>query len=84
VAGVRAEDLHVHAGGSGVAHSLAARVRRIEILSDQRLVHLALDGGSQEVVSAVPGAAGFTADAAVDVELRRVLWFDAQGHRVAA
>jgi multiple sugar transport system ATP-binding protein len=86
-AGVRAEHLHVHATAADSPQSgaavLRARVKRIEILSDQRLVHLALADGEHELVSVAPGAAALEPGAQVHVELRRVLWFDAQGQRVA-
>ena len=80
-AGVRAEHLHLHAA-NGVASGLRAEVRRIEILSDQRLVHLALAGGAHDIVSAAPADTALEAGAAVAVELRRVLWFDAAGQRI--
>jgi multiple sugar transport system ATP-binding protein len=82
-AGVRAEHLHVHAGNMNGAAGLRAQVRRIEILSDQRLVHLALADGAHELVSVAPSAGALEPGAQVQVELRRVLWFDAQGQRVA-
>jgi multiple sugar transport system ATP-binding protein len=81
-AGVRAEHLHVHAANGSAAAGLRAQVRRIEILSDQRLVHLALAGGAHEIVSAAPADTALEAGAAVAVELRRVLWFDAAGQRI--
>ncbi len=83
-AGVRAEHLHVHAGPTGAANGVRAQVRRIEILSDQRLVHLALADGAHELVSAAPSDAALVPGAPVSVELRRVLWFDAAGKRIAA
>ena len=84
-AGVRAEHLHLSAvSGATGGSSLAATVRRVEILSDQRLVHLALADGAHELVSAAPSDAALAPGASVAVELRRVLWFDAHGQRVAA
>ena len=82
-AGVRAEHLHVHASEAAAVRGVRAQVRRIEILSDQRLVHLALANGAHELVSAAPSEGGLMPGAQVSVELRRVLWFDAQGQRVA-
>jgi multiple sugar transport system ATP-binding protein len=82
--GVRAEHLLVHAADQAVGPTLAAQVRRIEILSDQRLVHLALAEGGHEVVSAAFSEAGLEPGAQVRVQMRRVLWFDAEGQRVAA
>ncbi len=81
--GVRAEHLHVHAGPTPAANGVCAQVRRIEILSDQRLVHLALADGAHELVSAAPSDAALVPGAQVSVELRRVLWFDAAGKRIA-
>ena len=89
-AGAGAE-ARVHASASPNAHSLRAgahtavpaQVRRIEILSDQRLVHLALAHSAHELVSAAPSDAALVPGAAVSVELRRVLWFDAAGQRIA-
>ena len=82
-AGVRAEHLHVHAGQTPAANGVRAQVRRIEILSDQRLVHLALADGAHELVSVAPSDAALLPGAWVSVELRRVLWFDVAGRRVA-
>jgi multiple sugar transport system ATP-binding protein len=81
--GVRAEHLHVHAGPTPAANGVHAEVRRVEILSDQRLVHLALADGAHELVSAAPSDAALVPGAMVSVELRRVLWFDAAGKRIA-
>ena len=81
--GVRAEHLHVHAGPTPAANGVRAQVRRIEILSDQRLVHLALADGAHDLVSAAPSEAALLPGALVSVELRRVLWFDTAGQRIA-
>jgi multiple sugar transport system ATP-binding protein len=84
--GVRAE--HVVLNGSGSANGLTAEVRRIEILSDQRLVHMVIaadDGSAQALVSA--GASTFSSLAPgqkVAVSLARTLSFDAAGQRLAA
>ena len=84
--GVRAE--HVVLNGSGSTKGLTAEVRRIEILSDQRLVHMVItapDGSAQSLVSA--GASTFTSLAPgqkVAVSLARTLSFDAAGQRLAA
>jgi multiple sugar transport system ATP-binding protein len=80
--GVRAEHLHVHSDGAALAHPLRAQVRRIEILSDQRLVHLALADGEHELVSAAPSAGLLESGSTVGLELRQTLWFDAGGRRV--
>ena len=83
-AGVRAENLHVHADATLPTHGLRAQVRRIEILSDQRLVHLALSDGAHELVSAAPAAGGVEPGSEVRLELGRPLWFDQAGVRIRA
>jgi multiple sugar transport system ATP-binding protein len=82
--GVRAEHLLVHAEGAAPSQRLRAEVHRIEILSDQRLVHLSWAEGLHSAVSAAFSDADLEPGAAVDVELRRALWFDAEGRRIAA
>ena len=81
--GVRAEHLHVHAPSNAGGLALRATVRRIEILSDQRLVHLSLVDCATELISAAPAAGSVEPGSEVSVELARPLWFDAAGHRVA-
>lgn len=92
--GVRAEHvvLSVSAptpsGSSAVAGLLRAEVRRVEILSDQRLVHLGItasDGSVQPLVSA--GASALTSlqpGQKVEVNFLRTLSFNAAGQRLAA
>jgi multiple sugar transport system ATP-binding protein len=85
--GVRAEHLRVHGRGAPVAGghaALDATIRRIEILSDQRLLHLALDGSAHELVSAAPAQRSLGPGDAVTVELGRPLWFDGDGRRIVA
>ena len=82
--GVRAEHLHLRNGDAGAGPSLGATVRRIELLSDQRLVHLALAGSAVELVSAAPATGALEPGSQVKVALDRPLWFDAAGRRVAA
>ena len=81
--GIRAEHLHVQAA-TPAAGRLRATVRRIEILSDQRLVHLALADSAAELISAAPARGSVEPGSEVAVELDRPLWFDAAGRRVAA
>jgi multiple sugar transport system ATP-binding protein len=81
-AGLRAEHLLLHAAPAG--DGVAARVQRLEHLSDQRLAHLVLDGSDQAVVAALPPASTVAAGDAVRLHWRRVLWFDDQGRRVPA
>jgi len=81
--GIRAEHLHVQAATPAPGR-LRATVRRIEILSDQRLVHLALADSAAELISAAPARGSVEPGSEVAVELDRPLWFDAAGRRVAA
>jgi multiple sugar transport system ATP-binding protein len=80
--GVRAEQARLHPAGAS-AHA-TARVHRIELLSDQHLVHLALDGSASELIVAAPLGARHAPGDAVAVELLRPLWFDELGQRIAA
>jgi len=81
--GIRAEHLHVRAASDAGGPALRATVRRIEILSDQRLVHLALADSAAELISAAPASGAVEPGNDVRVELGRALWFDAAGRRVA-
>jgi multiple sugar transport system ATP-binding protein len=80
--GVRAEQARLRAPGSG-GHA-RARVHRVELLSDQHLVHLALDGSGAALVVAAPLDERHDPGANVGVELLRPLWFNDSGHRIAA
>jgi len=82
--GVRAEHLHLRNGAAGREPALRATVRRIELLSDQRLVHLALADGAAELISAAPATGAVEPGSQVSVDMDRPLWFDAAGRRVAA
>ncbi len=81
--GVRADNLHVQGAAAAARPALRAIVKRIEILSDQRLVHLELPDTSTELVSAAPATGTVEPGNEVRVELGRPLWFDASGRRVA-
>jgi multiple sugar transport system ATP-binding protein len=80
--GVRAEHLRLHRDGAAAVGEATARVRRIERLSDQLLVHVGLDGHETELVTLAPPGSHFEHDDAVRVELLQPLWFDATGQRV--
>jgi multiple sugar transport system ATP-binding protein len=80
--GVRAEQARLHAPGKG-SHA-RARVHRIELLSDQHLVHLKLEGSEADLVVVAPMGQAHEPGAAVEVEMLRPLWFDAGGQRLAA
>lgn len=85
--GVRAEHVMVNNGNSP-AGGLSAEVRRIEILSDQRLVHMVItsgDGSMHTLVSAGTAIqSGLEPGQQVAVTLSRTLSFDAAGQRLAA
>jgi multiple sugar transport system ATP-binding protein len=81
--GVRAEHVRLRAPTAASAQR-GARVKRIEQLSDQHLIHVHLDESDQELVSAVADGMSWETGDAVHVELLRPLWFDAAGRRLAA
>jgi multiple sugar transport system ATP-binding protein len=90
-AGLRAEHLHLHhKGATGSAPDgpgAPAQVVRIERLSDQHLVHVALpadDGSSHELVAAPPGPCHVAPGDAVHVHVQQALWFGADGQRITA
>jgi multiple sugar transport system ATP-binding protein len=89
--GVRAEHLRLHANGADRAVEAGhanARVKRIERLSDQHLVHVGLDAGpdgkGHELITAAPPGSRFEHNDTVRVELLQAMWFDAAGQRIAA
>ncbi|KNZ30689.1 MAG: ABC transporter ATP-binding protein [Methylibium sp. NZG] len=92
--GVRAEHLRLHHHGPAVdladaATTLSrghasARVKRVERLSDQHLVHVGLEGDGIELITAAPAGSHYEHDDAVRVELLQPMWFDADGQRIAA
>ena len=79
--GVRAEHLRIHPRSTDTTHR-AARVRRIERLSDLHLVHVAPEGSDEEWVVSAPDSQSFEPNDAVHIELLRPLWFDASGQRI--
>ncbi|MES1161632.1 MAG: ABC transporter ATP-binding protein, partial [Rhizobacter sp.] len=81
--GARAEHLRLHRDAIDLTLR-SARVRRIERLSDQHLVHVGLDGTDQEVITAASAGSSFEPGDSVGVELMQPLWFDADGQRVRA
>jgi multiple sugar transport system ATP-binding protein len=80
--GIRSEHLAVRSGSATGA--IAGRVLRVERLSDQHLVHVQVAGTDQELTSATPAATGLEPGDAVNLQVRRALWFDAAGQRIAA
>lgn len=81
--GIRSEHLLLHAestterGTAGAAH-----VVRVERLSDQYLAHVVIDGSGHELVAATTANPELTAGDAVQLELRRALWFGADEQRI--
>ena len=81
--GARAEHLRLHRDMTQSGYR-SARVRRVERLSDQHLVHVGLDDTDHELITAAPTGLSFEPGDAVGVELLQPLWFDADGQRVRA
>jgi multiple sugar transport system ATP-binding protein len=81
--GIRCEHLSLRRAGAEAAE-LTARVLRVERLSDQHLVHVQVSGTHQELVSATPAGTSLESGDAVNLEVRRALWFDASGQRLSA
>jgi multiple sugar transport system ATP-binding protein len=81
--GIRSEHLILstapaaHGGDQNVA-----RVLRIERLSDQYLVHVAIDGGKYELIAASAVQSTAQVGDPVQVSVRRALWFDASEQRI--
>jgi multiple sugar transport system ATP-binding protein len=81
--GVRAEHVLLRRGDAGDGCN-AARVKRIERLSDQYLVHLALVGSEQDLMASAHPGGLFEPGEPVCLEMLQSLWFDAAGQRVRA
>jgi multiple sugar transport system ATP-binding protein len=81
--GARAEQLRLHRNGSTAGHA-GAQVHRIELLSDQHLVHVTLKDTDHQVVTAAPPGQRFEPGEPVRLELIQPLWFDDAGARVSA
>ena len=73
-----AERLRLHRTGVG----RAASVRRIERLSDQHLVHVALTESPYELITSAPPGSHFEPGDTVHVEALQPMWFDADGRRI--
>ena len=83
--GIRAEHLKLeNPRHAPQAAPCAARVLRIERLSDQHLVHLSLDGTAHELVAASAAGSRVEPGDAVQLNLLQPLWFDTAGQRIAA
>jgi multiple sugar transport system ATP-binding protein len=76
--GARAEHIHL-----GTARGIKTIIRRSEQLSDQHVVHLALDGvQSPDIVTVAPPGMHYTVGQPVNLEIRQPFWFDAAGQRI--
>lgn len=82
--GVRAEQARLHPADQGAVSPTHARARvhRIELLSDQHLVHLKLEGSDADLVVAAPMDQSHEPGTAVGVEMLSPLWFGADGQRL--
>ncbi|MFM2400241.1 MAG: hypothetical protein RL341_2398 [Pseudomonadota bacterium] len=84
-AGIRSEHLvPIENAKSTSEQKLAARVLRIERLSDQSLVHVMLDGSEHELICASQEHSSLEPGAAVYLQLLNAFWFDAAGQRIHA
>jgi len=80
--GLRAEHLHICEPDTAFAHRIAARVTRLERLSDQYLLHMQLmDGHTDLVVAAKPEQLALPGET-VSLAVTHSLWFDEKGKRV--
>jgi multiple sugar transport system ATP-binding protein len=81
--GVRSEHLRLEVGalGKGMA---TATVLRVERLSDQHLVHVAVANTGHELVSASTSATHLEPGSQVQLHVQRALCFDAAGQRIQA
>ena len=83
--GIRAEHVKLVSGDSALSSEFcAARVLRIERLSDQHLVHVSLSGTQHELIAAPPPGISLQPGDAVQLNLLQPLWFDAAGQRIDA
>jgi multiple sugar transport system ATP-binding protein len=82
--GIRSEHLALDGTATSSGPTTAAKVLRVERLSDQCLVHVALDGSEHELICAPPAATQLTAGDAVHLRVQRAFWFDANGQRISA
>ena len=82
--GVRAEHIRLHANaepGGGSAHA-EVKVKRVERLSDQFLMHLDLAGTEHDLIASAHPSQVFNQGETLGLELVQSLWFDDAGQRV--
>ncbi len=81
--GIRSEHIALEPDALAVSKdTAAAKVLRVERLSDQVLVHVALVDSQQELVCAPARGTSLTSGAAVRIRVQRAFWFDADGRRI--
>jgi multiple sugar transport system ATP-binding protein len=80
--GIRSEHVILTAKPTTTSGTIDARVSRIERLSDQYLVHAAIDNSAHEIISASSANPSVEPGDTVHVEVRRALWFGADGQRI--
>jgi multiple sugar transport system ATP-binding protein len=83
VFGIRSENAELDFGKTATSDvSAAGRITRVERLSELVLVHVALGGGSHEIVCAPQAGPGYVPGTEVLVNVRKAFWFDAVGQRI--
>ncbi len=80
--GIRAEHIVLHKEQSANPLHTECQVKRIELLSDQYLVHLGVAGSAHDVIASVPPGISFEPGEIVSADMTQILWFDASGQRV--
>jgi multiple sugar transport system ATP-binding protein len=80
--GIRSEHVALEPALKNSNQAPDAEVLRVERLSDQVLVHIALAGSRDEIVCAPTGGTSLTAGSAVHLNVQRAFWFDASGQRI--
>jgi multiple sugar transport system ATP-binding protein len=84
-AGIRSEHLSLVKDGTARGErGQSGKVLRVERLSDQYLVHVALEGSDRELISAPKENTGLEPGDAVHLQVRHAFWFDAEGQRIRA
>jgi multiple sugar transport system ATP-binding protein len=79
---VRAEHIHLSDLNAGNNQKIQCQVKRIELLSDQHLVHLGVVGSEHDVIASVAPGSTFKSGEIVNANMAQVLCFDADGQRI--
>jgi multiple sugar transport system ATP-binding protein len=80
--GIRAEHIHLHKMFTNNAQHIQCLVKRIELLSDQYLVHLGIVGSEHDVIASAPPGIQFEPGDTIGAYMAQVLYFDSHGQRV--